>query len=237
MKPKRIFLIRHGESQGNVDKEVYKTIPDYALPLTENGRLQAVDAAEKILQLIGNETVGAYYSPYFRARQTADIMLRYFNVDNRFIINEPRLREQEWCGSLREDGFMHEAEAERDAFGHYYYRFEGGESCADVYDRVSDFFSTLHRDFSKPFFPNNCLLFGHGKTNRLFLMKWFHLSVEYFETLANPKNCETWILTLNELTNKYELETPVRVHPTSTCKFQYPSSGPTTWYPKTIPTL
>ena len=74
----------------------------------------------------------------------------------------------------------------RDAYGTFYYRISEGESGADVYDRVSDFFGTLHRDFEKPDFPANALIVTHGMTLRLFLMRWFHWTVEEFEQLANP---------------------------------------------------
>jgi broad specificity phosphatase PhoE len=48
VKPKRIVLVRHGESEGNVDKEKYFSIPDYKLNLTDQGRQQAVNAVEEI---------------------------------------------------------------------------------------------------------------------------------------------------------------------------------------------
>ena len=35
---------------------------------------------------------------------------------------------------------------ERDEVGKFYYRFENGESGADVYDRVSLFYDTLYRE-------------------------------------------------------------------------------------------
>jgi broad specificity phosphatase PhoE len=41
MKPIRIFIIRHGESEGNVDKNIYLKKPDYALNLTSTGIEQA----------------------------------------------------------------------------------------------------------------------------------------------------------------------------------------------------
>lgn len=41
MKPKRIILIRHGESAANIDKHLFGQVPDYTIELTENGRLQA----------------------------------------------------------------------------------------------------------------------------------------------------------------------------------------------------
>ena len=37
MKPQNIILIRHGQSHGNLNKEIYKSIPDYALELTDEG--------------------------------------------------------------------------------------------------------------------------------------------------------------------------------------------------------
>lgn len=40
-RPKRIILMRHAESEGNVDKEIYTSIPDHALKITDRGRKQA----------------------------------------------------------------------------------------------------------------------------------------------------------------------------------------------------
>lgn len=39
--PKRIILIRHAESIGNVDSSVYAYMPDNKLPITECGKQQA----------------------------------------------------------------------------------------------------------------------------------------------------------------------------------------------------
>ena len=39
--PKRIVLIRHAESIGNVDSSVYAHIPDNKLHITERGKQQA----------------------------------------------------------------------------------------------------------------------------------------------------------------------------------------------------
>ena len=70
MKPYRIFLVRHGESEGNVSKTLYTHKPDYALNLTSKGIEQAKAAGKEIKAIIGNESVGIYYSPFFRTRQT-----------------------------------------------------------------------------------------------------------------------------------------------------------------------
>lgn len=40
-RPRRIVLVRHGESMGNADDTVYEREPDHALALTEKRRHQA----------------------------------------------------------------------------------------------------------------------------------------------------------------------------------------------------
>jgi broad specificity phosphatase PhoE len=42
--------------------------------------------------------------------------------------------------------------------------------------------------------PQNTLIVSHGITIRLFLMRWFHWTVEEFECLRNLDNCEYYIL-------------------------------------------
>ena len=60
MRPNRIILVRHGESEGNADKYQYKTVPDYALMLTPNGIAQARQAGNEIKEIIGAENILKY---------------------------------------------------------------------------------------------------------------------------------------------------------------------------------
>lgn len=39
-RPKRIILMRHAESEGNVDKRIYTSTPDHALKITDRGQQQ-----------------------------------------------------------------------------------------------------------------------------------------------------------------------------------------------------
>ena len=70
MKPKRIILIRHGESEGNTDRNMYSQKPDYALLLAEKSLQQAVYAGKHLLELAGNERMQFYVSPLCRTKQT-----------------------------------------------------------------------------------------------------------------------------------------------------------------------
>lgn len=210
MKPRRILLIRHGESEGNVEKSVYGRKPDYALRLTDRGRAQAREAGTRLRALVGDEPVMAYVSPLFRTRETFKGILEAFPEGQVRHREDPRLREQEW-GHLRSLEECERVDAERDAYGTFYFRIPDGESAADVYDRVSDFLDTFHRDIQKPEFPPNALLVTHGMTIRLFLMRWFHYTVEDFETLKNPPNCAVVELELQP-DGKYLLKSAMARH-------------------------
>lgn len=219
MKPKRIIILRHGQSEGNVDKTLYKSKPDYALDLTDLGKQQAFEAGQKIKQIIGDESAFFYVSPYFRTRRTYQHVTR--SIVPAGFYEDARLREQEWSRTLRKEDVDYNAlEDERDSYGHFYFGFSNGESCANVYDRVSDVVGTINRDFEKPNYPENAIIVGHGRTNRLFLMRWFHYSVEELELLRNPHNCEFWIMELNK-NNKYELITELRKYDDLTHEYKF----------------
>lgn len=238
MKPNRIFIVRHGQSVGNADKTVYKDIPDYALQLTEKGHGQAYEAGVKINSIVGpSQSVQFYVSPFWRTRQTYAEIRKSF-LSHEFLYRyyeDPRIREQEWGQNMdatREVGFSDKMEEYRDSYGHFYYRFrDGGESCADVFDRVSDFMGTMFRDFKKRDFPNNVIIVTHGMTMRLILMRWFHCSVEEFETWGNPLNAEFYLLERGDA-EKYKLVTPLRTHKLRhPFQFQIPK-GEESFFPK-----
>ena len=84
----RIFLIRHGESEGNVIHQINDD-PRRIVNLTARGREQARSASDKLRNM---HFTHAYASEFPRAQQTAAILLRHhglpLNVDAR--LNERR---------------------------------------------------------------------------------------------------------------------------------------------------
>ncbi len=203
MKPKRIILVRHGESEANADWSKHGSVPDYPLRLTEEGQAQAFHAGTEILHLTEGDRVTAYVSPYYRARQTFGAIAEVLGFEIGGATEDPRLREQDW-GHLRTEAEGEVINTTRDEYGTFFYRIPDGESGADVFDRVSTFLETLHRDFEKDNFPNNCLIVTHGLTLRLFLMRWFHWTVEEFEAVRNPRNGQVVVMILQE-DGKYKL--------------------------------
>ena len=197
MKPKRIILIRHGESQANVDKYLFGSVPDYTIELTDFGREQAREAGKRLKELVRDESLYFYVSPFWRARSTFEGVASAFPRNQFEYSEEPRLREQEW-GYLRCNEDFDKICRERREYGTFYYRIPGGEAGSDVYDRMNDLLGSLYRDFSDKDYPQNCVLVTHGLTIRLFIMRFFHLTVEEFELMIAPKNCSLVILELQD---------------------------------------
>lgn len=63
VRPRRIVLVRHGESMGNADDTVYEREPDHALALTERGWRQAEETGKRLREVFGKEQVSVYVSP------------------------------------------------------------------------------------------------------------------------------------------------------------------------------
>ena len=84
----KIFLVRHGESEGNVIHQINDD-PHRIVNLTARGRAQAEAASVRLREM---SFTHAYVSEFPRARQTADILLRHHacmpKIDAR--INERR---------------------------------------------------------------------------------------------------------------------------------------------------
>lgn len=230
--PKFIYLVRHGQSQANVNHDLLKTVPDWKVALTEQGRQQAADAGRFIRDDIIKEfpkglylpAMAAYCSPYKRTQETLHHISERVNdprcnapskqyINGWSIKYDPRIREQDW-GNYKDAEGAKKIEDERDKFGTFFYRIPDGESGADVYDRLSSFMDTLWRDFEKKEFPRVCMIVTHGLTMRLFVMRWLHMSVEEYECMQNPMNCEVWRISKVD-GGKWHLDTQIRKKYTS----------------------
>jgi 2,3-bisphosphoglycerate-dependent phosphoglycerate mutase len=189
-RPSLLVLVRHAESARNLakganrffaDDEQRKSVrgvPDFETPLTESGRTQA--------RLTGHGLRGAhgrldyvYRSGYARTRQTAEGILEAYPHSEREAI---KVRQHVFLRE-RDTGYTYDmttAEAEAsfpwlqdywDTFGSVFARPPGGESLADVVQRVYLFLNMLFRDRS----GRRILVVTHGGTIQAFrflLERW-----------------------------------------------------------------
>ncbi|KAK3321211.1 phosphoglycerate mutase-like protein [Cercophora scortea] len=219
-KPRLIILIRHAQSEGNKNRDIHQTIPDHRVKLTQDGWQQAYDAGRQLRKMLrADDTLHFFTSPYRRTRETTEGILATLTSDepepspfkrnNIKVYEEPRLREQDFGNFQPCSAEMERMWQERADYGHFFYRIPNGESAADAYDRISGFNESLWRQFGEDDFASVCVLVTHGLMSRVFLMKWYHFSVEYFEDLRNVNHCEFLIMRKEE-SGKYLLENNLR---------------------------
>jgi broad specificity phosphatase PhoE len=181
-----IKLVRHGESRANVGEVETREVGDPSVPLTERGREQARSAGARVgADFLRGALV--YCSPYRRTRETLDRLLDGSGLaaaERPRVYEDPRLREVE-------HGYDDVAAQEelRRVHGWFYYRFRGGESPADCFDRSSGFLESLMRQVERKS-AERALVVTHGLTIRCLVMRFLHLTVEEFESLANPSNAD-----------------------------------------------
>ena len=159
--PARLWLVRHGQSQGNVAREAADErglpvididVRDVDVPLSALGERQAKAAGDWFAALPEDERPEIILSsPYVRARQTAEIICAAEALAGgpaRTIIDE-RLREREFGVFDRlttvgiRSKFPEEA-AHRAMLGKFYHRPPGGESWADVILRLRSMLNTIN---------------------------------------------------------------------------------------------
>ncbi|KAI4226483.1 MAG: hypothetical protein L6R36_003138 [Xanthoria steineri] len=220
-KPRMIILIRHAQSEGNKNREIHQTVPDHRVKLTPDGWKQAEAAGLKLRSLLRpDDTLHFFTSPYRRTRETTEGILNALTSSNPApspfprhtikVYEEPRLREQDFGNFQPGSSEMARMWSERAEYGHFFYRIPNGESAADAYDRVSGFNDTLWRSFGEDDFASVCVLVTHGLMTRVFLMKWYHFSVEYFEDLRNVDHCEFVVMKRSRESQKYILQNELR---------------------------
>ena len=189
-------LVRHGLSKANTGEVDPQVIGDFRVPLSDAGIEQARTAGATI----GPDFLrGAliYTSPYLRARQTLRGLFEGAGLPTDpasmpTVYEDPRLREVDHgYGDIKSQQEL------RERHGWFYYRYSGGESPADCYDRTSGFLEGMMRQVLKKG-CGNVLLVTHGLALRCFVMRFLHLSVEQFETIHNPGNCD--VITLADRT-------------------------------------
>lgn len=188
-----IKLVRHGQSQSNVGDVDATWHGDHLVALTPAGEAQAEAVGMKIGPRFIDGAL-AYQSPYLRTRQTMGRLIAGAGCQVRRIYEDPRLREVEWGFNQPEDhgDFVDEMQ---ETHGRFYYRMKGGESPADCFDRMSTFLETLMRQIKRKN-ADRVLIVSHGTTIRTFVMRFMHLTVEDYENIRNPRNCD--IVTISE---------------------------------------
>ena len=206
-RPLRIVLIRHGLSKRNEAKkgntyfaDEYSRsnivgIPDHKIPLADHGWLQARITGEALVAM-GQMFDYVYDSGYVRTEQTREGILEAYSPADRARM---KIRHNLFIRE-RDSGHAYDMTEEEVAaafpdlqrywqtFGGFFARPPGGESIADVCNRVHTFLDTLFRDRA----GQSILVITHGGTIRAFrylLEHWDYDRAAHWAPEKPPENC------------------------------------------------
>lgn len=172
--PERLWLVRHGQSQGNIARdaaeeaglaEIDIKTRDVDVPLSDLGHRQADAVGRWFASFPDQERPEVLLSsPYLRARQTAEAIRAAGALapGARSITLDERLREREFgvFDGLTPVGIAQrfpEEAAHRAKLGKFYHRAPGGESWADVILRLRSMLNTINLQYS----GRRVLVIGH----------------------------------------------------------------------------
>ncbi len=166
--PDHVWLVRHGQSSGNVARELAETgglelidivERDIDVPLSDLGREQAQALAHWFGSLPAAERPTVVLSsPYLRAWHTAQIITDHIGptIDKpgnfHTFISDERLREKEFgildrltrLGIAQKHPDLYD---QRQHVGKFYFRPPGGESWCDVILRLRNVLDTITREY------------------------------------------------------------------------------------------
>ena len=169
----KILAIRHAESEGNVNPEIYNQKPDWDIGLTALGEDQATGIGPAFDKF--TDSYNIFISPYQRVKETYRIAKSYSKKMKYNAVENPLLVERRW-GDLRT--YIQNKRNKDDDFA-FFNRPPNGESFFDLYQRVQLFLSYL-RTLKLEYVT----LFTHGEWMKVLKMIETNMSVEDFQHYA-----------------------------------------------------
>lgn len=186
---KNLYLVRHGESEANVDEEVYRRIPDHRISLTDRGKKQAALAGKELNYMapVGSSLI--VHSPWNRAKTTATIIKEHMTLHRTIGFQEdPLIYEHSVVHSFKD---MENKEkyysTEKYDFGAFWYKSGTSESLADVYTRARLFVSDLK---SNRYYQDNLIIVTHGLFIAMVKGVLNNWSVQEIMDMPLPDNCQ-----------------------------------------------
>jgi broad specificity phosphatase PhoE len=201
--PQEIWVVRHGQSAGNVARDLAEAAAGHRIDIAERD----VDVPLSDLGERQSDALGAWFaslpaaqcptvvlhSPYVRAAETANLVMRHLDRDNLCVREDERLREKEFgvLDRLTTHGIAHDFPdlyEQRHHVGKFYFRPPGGESWCDVILRLRSVMDTIEREFA----GERVLIVAHQVTVNCFRYLFEHLTeaqILEFDRNGDVPNC------------------------------------------------
>ncbi|MCU0678883.1 MAG: histidine phosphatase family protein [Planctomycetes bacterium] len=222
-RPSLLVIVRHAESERNVAKkgnlyfadeearQIIKGIPDYKISLTPAGIIQARLTGPQIRKKFGIFDY-IYHSGYNRTIQTMEEILQAYTEEE---IAKMKIRMNPFIYE-RHSGYTYDMTTEEvnryfpwlddywNTFGGFFSQPPGGESLAQVVERVYIFTNMLFRDRC----GQKVLVITHGGTLRcirFILERWDFDRVKSWPAGQSPRNSSVTTYEYDQATQRLEL--------------------------------
>jgi len=216
--PQEIWLVRHGQSAGNVARDAAEAAAGHLIDIAERD----VDVPLSGLGVEQSHALGAWFStlpegsrpnvvlhsPYVRAAETARIIIEQMGAPPMLAIQvDERVREKEFgiLDRLTTLGINHkypELYEQRQHVGKFYFRPPGGESWCDVILRLRSVLDTITREFC----GERVLIVGHQVTVNCFRYLFERLDearILAFDRASDVPNCSVTSYAFNPALGKH----------------------------------
>lgn len=206
-----IFVVRHGESEEDVNPEIKGERKDSEIELTEKGVTQAREVAEKMrTELADFEHITLYVSPYKRTQQTAEIILDTLHDSRIKMIIEPSIRSLNW-GDVNSEN-LKKREQERYRVGVLHYQFPGGDNSPEYVSTIYDFVFKLIEEKHINNNKKECaIIIGHGFSLRIIVKAFTEMSDEDFKWVKNPPSTFVARIYFDPINNNFFMREPLPV--------------------------
>ncbi len=197
-----LYVIRHGESEHNVDRSVMAHTHDSNHSLTPLGHKQ-VEKTGAFMKTLVNEKTVLYSSPYLRTKQTAEAIYSQLSGQVPFY-ESPLIREWELGNLYDFTNRSPQTKKEFKAAGQFYFRYQNGESLADVYLRATMFMNTVIERIRQKQRYDNVIIVTHAAFIQMllaFLMNWPVDELAGFKPIENAS-----VIKINEVDGDYQYE-------------------------------
>ena len=179
MPPDTIFLLRHGDSSRD---RVRRYIGQSDEPLNDHGRVQAIAWQHAFRDLCLSRV---FCSDLIRSRETAQIIAEGGSVTVQPLAGLREIGLGAWDGlAVDEVRCRYPGEYRKRGEEPVAYRTPGGESFADLADRVIPLFEEIVRSMS-----GNVVIVGHAGVNRVILCHVLGLPLERLFRLGQDYGC------------------------------------------------
>lgn len=185
----KLYLVRHGQSEANVDYKILAFKKDEYVSLTDKGKEQALEVGKKLAVMVKNPVF--FVSPWLRTSQTYNQISSCFANSSQVIwtyLIKEHDRNLNWhpINFLK---FLAHKDIQRSFESYKDIVFEGGETLAETLERAERCLNLLKNTEAE-----EVVMVSHGQFLKLLVSL---IDGVHPDKIEHQKNCEIVIRTIN----------------------------------------